>query len=259
MTIEPAVGSIARAARMLEALAEAPDGCALTDLMERTSFTKTTTHRVLASLCDVHYVAQDPESRLYRLGIGLATLARKAAHTDLAALAARGMKRLAGLTEDTVFLSVPEGAAAICIAREVGDFPIRTLTLDRGDRRPLGIGAGALALYSAMPQRRRAAIARANIDWLAEYGATPQKLERLQEETERRGYALNRGGVVPGMSAIGMPVRTGRGRLVAGLAIAAIDDRMSSQRIETLLVPALSREVCELADRLDALESEGLA
>lgn len=255
---KPIVGSIARAASILEALAETPAGCALSDLIEKTGFTKTTTHRVLASLQNMQYVSQDPETRIYRLGHKLAALARTANHMDLASSAERSMKRLASLTEDTIFLSVPEGSASVCIAREVGTFPIRTLTLDCGDRRPLGIGAGALALYCALPNTRREVIGRTNVNWLSEYGFTPESLEALHDETQQCGYAKNNSGVVQGMSAIGLPVITQSGRLVAGIAIGAINDRMTQKRVETTLIPALRDEVARLSDRFSAMESENL-
>ncbi len=252
------VGSIARAARVLEVLASAPAGCGLSELIERTAFTKTTTHRVLASLREVRYVSQDPETRVYSFGIELAALAHYVNQTNLGSLAERGMNRLADLTGDTIFLSVPEGAASVCVARKVGSFPIRTLTLDRGDRRPLGIGAGSLALYCAMPAGRRAAIGRVNANWLLEYRSSPAALEALEAETEDRGYALNSGGVVPGMSAVGLPIITASGRLVAAIAIGAINDRMTQERIETVLIPALRNEANRLSDRLSTLESKNL-
>ncbi|MEM7045880.1 MAG: IclR family transcriptional regulator [Pseudomonadota bacterium] len=259
MSVEPAIGSIARAARVLEVLASAGDDCSLSELSERTAFSKTTTHRVLGSLQAVRYVSQDPESRTYRLGIGLAELARLAHAVDLGALAQRGMRRLAALTDDTVFLSVTEGPTAVCIAREVGDFPIRTLTLDRGDRRPLGIGAGSLALYCAMTKERRTVIGRINKDWLRDYGASEETLEAQAVDTKARGYALNRGGVVPGMSAVALPVVTANGEPVAGLAIGAINDRMTDDRIASLLLPALHEEVADLAARINCLDSSAEA
>lgn len=245
-------GSIARAAAILTALSDAPDGETLTVLVSRTGFTKTTTHRVLASLQAVDFVFQDPLSRRYRLGGRLAEIGWRAEGLDLAAMAERGMKRLAALTEDTVFLSMPEGSASICVAREVGAFPIKTLTLERGDRRPLGVGAGALALYSAMPEARRIATNKANRHWLAEYGADKYRLETLRDDALKRGYALNRGGIVRGMNAIGLPIVTKDGRLVAALAIGAIEDRTTPERIETVLLPALREEAARLSDSLSA-------
>ena len=254
-----ATGSIARAAAILTALSDAPDGETLTVLVNRTGFSKTTTHRVLASLQAVNFVFQDPLNRRYRLGGKLARIGWRAEGLDLAAMAERGMKRLAALTEDTVFLSMPEGSASLCVAREVGAFPIKTLTLERGDRRPLGVGAGALALYSAMPDARRIATNKANRHWLAEYGADKYRLETLRDDTLKRGYALNRGGIVRGMNAIGLPVTTRGGRLVAALAIGAIDDRTTPERIETILLPALREEANRLSDSLSAFRDKNEA
>lgn len=248
------VGSIARAAEVLDALADATDGASLADVVARTSFSKTTAHRVLAALQDVDFVFQDPATRTWRLASRLGALARSAAAIDLAGIAYRGMRRLAEATGDTVFLSVPEGPAAVCIAREVGAYPIRTLTLDRGDRRPLGVGAGALALYCALPSGVRGAVNRANAAWLAEYGYDADMLEAARAEHDRRGYALNAGGVVSAMSAVGMPVVTRSGRLVAALAVGAINERMSPERIAEVIFPALRDETARLAAGLDLRE-----
>ncbi|RVT85313.1 IclR family transcriptional regulator [Rhodobacteraceae bacterium CCMM004] len=257
MTGEAApIGSIARAARVLEALAAHPDGAPLADLVAATGFTKTTVHRTLAAMQDVAWVHQDPQTRAYALGTRLGDLARQAGTVNLAAMARRGMQRLAEVTADTVFLSVPEGAAALCVAREVGAYPIRTLTLDRGDRRPLGVGAGALALYAAMPSEARAAACRINRLWLQDYGFDTARLEEGQRHFANQGYALNDGGVVAAMSAVGVPVITRNGRLAAALAVGAIRERMTAERIAEVILPALRTEAAHLAERLSDWDEE---
>ena len=42
--------------------------------------------------------------------------------------------------------------SSICSARALGDYPIKALTLDVGIRRPLGVGAGGLAILCALPE-----------------------------------------------------------------------------------------------------------
>jgi DNA-binding IclR family transcriptional regulator len=252
----PAIGSIARAARVLDALAGSPDGAALSDVVGQTSFTKGTVHRVLAALQDVDYVTQDPDTRAYRLASKLGELSLKARIIDLAAMSKRGMARLADVTGDTVFLTVPEGPVAVCAARAVGAYPIRTLTLDRGDRRPLGVGAGALTLYCMMSPNARAAVNRINTAWLAEYGMTATDLEARKADFDRRGYALNAGDVVSAMSAVGVPVMTRRGHPVAALAVGAINERMTPDRIKDLILPTLLDEAARLAGRLSDWEEE---
>ena len=257
MTSQPvAKGSIARAARVLDVLALSPQGASLAAIVEKTAFTKTTTFRVLASLQNVNYVVQDPDNNKYRLGRKFLQLAQSAAHTDIAALATPGLDRLAEISQDTVFLSIPEGAASVCIARALGKFPIQTLTLDRGDRRPLGVGGGALALYCSLDARQRTAVCRINRDWLAEYGFTEEMLEAERIKFQKNGFAINQGKVVPGMSALAMPVLARNGQPVAAIAIGAIESRMTSKRIKTLLVPALQEEVRLLTTRLKEIETE---
>lgn len=255
MTDQSAItGSIARAARIIDVLAAAADGLALSQIVERSDFSKTTAFRVLANLQEVGFVYQDPESRLYLLGHRLAYIAQSAARSTIANLAGRGMARLAALSEDTVFLSIPEGAAAICVARQTGAYPIRTLTLNIGDRRPMGVGAGALALFCAMSAEKRAAIVAANQGWMADFGLTAADIKAGYDAYQTTGYAANIGRIVAGTSAVSVPVITADGRVVGALAIGAIDARMPAERITDSLIPALQKEAALLARRLDQME-----
>ncbi len=63
---------------------------------------------------------------------------------------------------------------------------------------------------------------------------------------------------IPGMSAVALPIVTGKGRTVAAIGIGAINDRMNDTRIEGELLPLLRREVALLTVQFDALEAEGL-
>ena len=245
----PITGSIPRAARIMDVLADAPEGMALGDVVARSGFTKTTTFRVLAALTEARFVEQDPLGRSYRLGRKLNELARVAARADIAALAAHSCARLAEFSGDTVFLSVPEGALSICVLRRTGAFPVRTLTLDQGDARPLGVGAGSLALYCATDHARRRAACRINRGWLAEYGINEATLEEEVQAFRQRGYAMNRGRVIEGTTAVAVPVCSSGGEPIAALAIGAIDARMDMARIETRLIPALQKEADKLRRR----------
>lgn len=258
MNAQTPVGSIARAHRVFSTMSKAPLGLSFTEIMASTDFTRTTTHRVLSSLQDVHYVYQDPGTRKYHLGSALAKLARTASQSDLAALAQRSMHRLADASQDTVFLSAPEGAASICVRRELGAFPIRTLTLEAGDRTPIGVGATGQALYAMMSEAPRKAAAQANAGWMTEYNFTPELAEECCADFHHRGYALNASRVIPGMSAVGLPILTDNGRLIAAIGLGAINERMTLERIENDLVPLLREEVSRLSARFSLLEKEGL-
>lgn len=247
-------GSIARAARIIDVLAAAVDGLALNQIVERSDFSKTTAFRVLANLQEVGFVFQDPESRLYLMGYKLAHISQIAGRSNIAGMAQRSMARLAALSEDTVFLSIPEGTAAICVARATGSYPIRTLTLNIGDRRPMGVGAGALALFCAMSDEKRRTILAANQGWMAEFGIGSADIKAGYDAYKSSGYAANIGRIVAGTSAISLPVITANNHVVAALSIGAVDARMPAERITEILIPALQKETALLARRLDEME-----
>jgi DNA-binding IclR family transcriptional regulator len=242
------VQSIERAASVLWALARAdPQNSRLSDVAEATGLGKGTVHRLLRTLVGIGFARQDPGSKGYGLGLGLFALGRTAEQRlDIFHLARPALLRLAAKTGDTVFLSVRDRLESVCIDRREGDFPIKTLTLDVGARRPLGVGAGSLALLAFLSDDQAQAIIDSLGSMLDAYPEfNPAMLHGLVAESRRQGYAFNQGRVVVGMSAVGVPVRGPEGDVVASLSVAAISERMGDDRRREI-VEALQEE----ADRL---------
>jgi DNA-binding IclR family transcriptional regulator len=248
-----AVKTIDRAARLLSALArDGNRGTMLSDVARRTGLGKGTVHRLLGALSDVGYVTQDAASRRYRLGVGLELLSGTARHGRVAALASPLLERIAGVTADTAYASVRDGLAAVCVGREVGSFPIRTLSLDLGNRRPLGVGSGSLAVLAFLPDAEIDRIVAGNQRWLAEYpGFEAGELSRMIAETRRYGFSFNDGRVVQGMNAVGVPVLDAEKRPIAALSVAAIAERLRGDRVAEV-ASLLQQEAGELAAMLRA-------
>lgn len=245
---EPTVKTIDRAARVLRVLAAGgQDGLALREVATESEIGKPTAHRLLSALIDAGFAFQDTETRRYRLGAGLSMLAQAANLQGLGGLAQPVIRRIAALTSDTVYASVREGIAAVCVGRAMGSFPIRTLTLEVGDRRPLGVGSGALALLAFLPDQEVETILQKNESWIAEYpGYSIAYLREAVAEARRYGFSFVDGRRIPGMNAIGVPVHNASGSVVAALSVAAIADRVSGDRISEL-AGILQREAAALS------------
>jgi len=243
---------VERIAAILRLLAAGDDrGASLQVISETLDLKKPTAHRILSALSDNGLVFQDMTTRNYRLGHAAAVLGRTALEQDIAGAARASLVRLAGLSGDTAFASAIEGPAAICVAREVGDFPIRTLTLSVGDRRPLGVGAGSLALLAALPDAAVERALKRNESWLRDFqGFEPDWLRQKVAETRRHGFAENDGRIVSGMAGIAVAVLDSAGQPLAALSLAAIRDRMTAERIPQL-VRALHAEAAVVAAQLD--------
>jgi DNA-binding IclR family transcriptional regulator len=242
------VQSIKRAMAVLRYVASRPAGARLRDVARDCALNKATCHRILAALVEEGFLQSGEDGLVYGLGREALAMGWSArARLDLPALARPGMMRLSASTGDTVFLSIRSGTEAICIAREVGGFPIKTLTLDIGSRRPLGVGAGSMALFAFLPEAERVEILDASGPQLAAYPLLcRERLERLAEETRRLGYAFNDQGVIEGMSAVGVPVLDEGGAPLAALSVAAISTRMQEARRQEV-VDVLREEARQLS------------
>jgi DNA-binding IclR family transcriptional regulator len=212
-------------------------------------------HRLLSALTNAGFAFQQSPERIYRLGSAAVALGQSALHQHAAAIARPALERLAAVTGDTAYASVREGAASVCVARAVGDFPIRTLTLDIGDRRPLGVGAGSLALLAALQDDEINAISRQNTEWLAHFSGFAVEMPELVARTRRDGFALNEGRIVPAMNAVAVVARDAIGRPFVALSLAAIRDRMDlARRSETV---TLLKEQAAAVERILSSDARG--
>ncbi len=245
---DASVKTVERIARILRQLALSGEaGARLTDLALSLELSKPTLHRLLGALVEAGMARHSTETRCWRLGELTAMLGQSSTRITVATEARQGLIRLAAATQDTVFVSVREGAAAICVGREIGSFPIRTLTLNVGDQRPLGVGAGSLALLAFLPDAEIESVISRNKTWLADYPLfTPRFLRKQVIETRASGYSLNRGQVIPGMSAVGVAAMGEDGRPIAALSVASITERVVNPR-EQELVALLRAEAATLS------------
>jgi DNA-binding IclR family transcriptional regulator len=249
-----AVQSVERAASILTLVgAMGGKGARLADVVAATGLGKSTAHRLLAALVNCGLLDQDQDTRAYYLGYQLLALGEVAANRyGLGDLGMESIDRLAEATQDTVYLTARQGADAVCVARGVGAYPIKILTLAVGDRRPLGNGAGSLALLSFLPDAQRNAIIKGNAKRTEQDPRLQeQAVLKLVKSCRRKGYARTDGRVVPGMSSLGVPVLGSGDVAVAALSVAAISDRLGKDR--SAMVLSLLREEAEsLANRLQA-------
>ncbi len=228
--------SLERATMTLRVVAaKGPSGAKLADVAEATGLSRSTAHRFLGGLVQVGLLEQDESSATYFLGMELAHFGAIAANRfGLRDVAYASLARLTERTADTIYMSIRRDYESICIERFEGDYPIKTLTLDVGDRRPLGVGAGSLALLAFQSDDFVSRAVAVNAETIKARGFTASELFELVAETRRQGYAFNPGRVAPGMTALGVPIKGVNGEAVAALGVGAITSRMPPERCATI-------------------------
>jgi DNA-binding IclR family transcriptional regulator len=233
MNTDSAPGVLQRAFLLLRTLAIAGSkGMSLSEMSARCGYAHATVHRLLRQLVDEGMVVQLPDSRGYALGPVAFELGLAASPHDMRALSRALLTGLAERTQDSVFLSQRSFDEAVCIDLQPGPSPVRIVTLEIGSRRPLGAGAGGLAILGAMtPADRSGVIARVGDSLEKDWGITPAVLRASLAHFDTEGYALIRNRVHAGVSAVGVPVTSASGLPIAALSIAALNERLGPSNI----------------------------
>lgn len=252
--------NVARVAQVMDILAGAKEtGLRLTDVVERSGLGVATVHRLLNGLVDYGFVDHDGETNRYF--VGLKMLGWVAAATErygLAGYVEPALERLARDTEDTIYFSLPSGYDSLCVDRREGSYPIKTLTLSVGDRRPLGVGAGSLALLAFQPETQRDRILAEDGERRRAFGIDGAYLAEAVAASREAGYSLNPGRLIRGMYAVGVPIRRADGPAVAALSVAALSERLSGERLD-LVVGRLKAEAAAIEEQAAAVLSSPLA
>ena len=206
-------------------------GLRIVDLCRLTGMRRQTLHRLLQCLEYEALVVRNPRTRNYQLGARLYELGLSAAPSiKLEDVCRAHLRAVAAATGDLVFLNQRSGADAVCIDRHEGPDWTRAYTLDIGTRRPLGIGAGALAILSALPEQEMRDAIATNEEHLRTYdGLTARKLLRMVRESRSRGFAVHDGST-SGARALGIPLHGPEGDPIAAISVSASVPRLPESR-----------------------------
>jgi DNA-binding IclR family transcriptional regulator len=184
--------SIQRAVAVLRILATAREtGLKLTEISMHAELTHPTTHRILSVLVAEGIVEQRPGSRRYVVGeqIPLLALSRRT-RDPLLDIVSPHLRAAVGEIGDTGFLTRRTGLDTVCVARQLGTYPIQVLAWDVGERRPLGVTNAGIAILSGMPTDAVRGVLARNRSRFSRYGVSTEVI--LQEVAMARAKGLQR-------------------------------------------------------------------
>jgi DNA-binding IclR family transcriptional regulator len=239
---------VARTARLLRALATAGGGgAALTSLAHEVGLANATVHRLLDQLIQERLAMRVEGTRRYAIGplgyeIGLAA----AQSFDLRALFRPTLAALANATGETVYLVQRSGDEAVCVDLIEAPGPVRVVTLEPGSRRPLGLGAGGLAILAALPMTEGDEVLRVVGEAISrEWQLSEEFMRRSLALARETGFAQIRNRITPGVTAIGRSFRDGLGRVIGAVSVAGVNRRMEARQL-ALVRPRLARAAAAL-------------
>lgn len=246
---------IQRVASVMRVLsAHQREGMRLVDLTEACGLERSTAHRMLQGLIAERLVAQNQESKRYRLGLALYELGLSATPDHpLRELCHWHLDQLSKKTGETVFLTARSGFDGVCLDRIESSFPIKVYLLEVGTRRPLQIGGGGVAILSGLPEDEVARIQTANALRLAEHFPRHNQsaCDKIISLARRQGHVIKDVVEVDSVRSVAVPIRGLNGQAIAAVSISTLISRLDAARVREL-VTEMKETVRHIEARLDS-------
>ena len=203
--------AIRRAVEVLRAVAQIQrSGANLSRVALATGLSTSTAFRILRSLSEERLLRYDPGSRAYSVGplayeLGLAASSDEQVQARWHA----AINEIARTTNLTTYLMARSDKDAVCLLCAQGSTALRAVPMDVGQRLPLGVGAGSLAILSSLPDEEIAAILaaeRSRLELFPGGKARPEKILERVALTRRQGFAFSDGIVATGALGVGVAI-----------------------------------------------------
>jgi IclR family acetate operon transcriptional repressor len=227
---------VARAAALLDALAESESGLGVNELARRIGVNASTASRLLGTLQDAGLVERTGTGP-YRLGLRLVALSdRVLAQLDVRERARPLLARLVAETRETATLSVPGGEEAITVDFVPAASSVVSMARVGRPSVPHATAAGKVMLAFGGGELPAVELAAFTERTITDPGALAAELAAVRE----RGWADAVGEREPDLAAVAAPVFDRSGQLVAIVGIQGPASRLPAATRRALRDPLLA-------------------
>ena len=231
-------GTVLRVTRVLQTLADLPEGGSLKEISRRTALPPSTTHRLLQLLMQQGFVERDGGGQNYQTGSELFRVASLIANqSSLVDLVRPFLHRVAREFDEisTFGVYIPETRRATSIVHIQSTNPLQ-YGLQQFQSTSLLWGAMGRSILAELPDAEVEAC-------LAEAGPSPgtgirpptlTALHRELHHIRACGYALSKGQRIKGAVGVAAPVFRAEGRLLGSLCVTLPELRYTQRMAERL-------------------------
>lgn len=228
------IQSLERAFAILEEVARNREGINLADLSKAVGLHNSTTFHLVKTMAQLGYVGQVRDSKRYRIGSKLFTLAAGALEENsFLALATPVLETLTGETGEAAHFAIRSGNEIVVIARTAGSGMLQMVDRGGGQRPAHATALGKVLLAPLNdaqirqflgPQPLRKFTPKTIVDRDA--------LLREIEETRRKGIAYDDGEFDAEIRCVAVPVHDFAGRVAGAVGISGAVWRLSLQSLQ---------------------------
>jgi len=217
----PTANVIKKTFRVIELMAT-KDEWSLSELSRSSKYPKTTMHRILRTLEEMGYVRQNRRNQLYSATIRFFEVGSKVIQTlDFVGIAYPLMLELSNITGETINLGVLDGLDVVCLRKVESKHYLR-LDQPIGHREKAYFTAFGKAILAYLPYDQRSKLFLGDVATPATSKSlrTVGEIEKDLKMVKVRGYSMDNGEGVDGVSCVGAPIFGRDSTVIAGLSIA---------------------------------------
>jgi len=237
--------TVSKAIAILQAFTVDETQLGVSELSRRLGFTRSTVHRLLASLRQGGLIEQDPSTQKYRLGHAAVELGYTAIYSDpLLVTALPYLYFLSDQVGETVYLGERRGHEVAAVLHVLS--PSSREQMQWYNRLPLHATSTGKILLAHSEESELAALLEQGLPRCTEHTVTdPMVLREELQRVRKQGFATDFEEYKLGANAIAVPVADREGKVVAALSILGPAYTLTREKAMTSLerLKAISREI----------------
>jgi DNA-binding IclR family transcriptional regulator len=238
--------AIRRAITLLRLIARRGRGGAhLSELAQLADLSPSTARRILKCLLEARMAAQGAQGRKYRIGPLVGELAMVSPSQDRVVERWHPVvARIAESVRATTYLVMRSDLDVVVVDGVDGGGYIRAVPFTIGQRYPLGVGAGSIALLATEDVEQVDEILAANATQYRRYDeGTAERVRELVARARDDEYAFSaHARRMPGVCGLGVAVPGGEGAAVLSISIATVAE-MLAPPVRARLARQIRREI----------------
>lgn len=241
-----AVESVARAIRIVEALAQSPAG--LSETARRVELPKSTVARLLATLEEMEAIERD-ENGDYRLGPIVQRLSSAAGGpAQLTAFARPYLDELTARTGEAAGISIPDGFKVHYVDQTEAKHPVQVRDWS-GELIPMHVVPSGLVIMAHWPEQQTNRYLQRDLERTTPFTVTePVRIRARLTAIKARGYEWVFEEFVEGINSVAAPVLERNGLIAAAVHVHGPAYRFPEEDSRD----EVGRAVADAADRLSA-------
>ena len=248
MTAQTADGTVGKALKVLDQVAEFGRPVRFSELQEHSDYPKATLFRFVQTLTNQGMLSYDPDRQCYSPGLRLVRLAHAA--WKLASLAPIARPHIDALSQsigETVHLAQLDHAQVLYVDKRNAVDPIEMFSSAGKVGPAYCTGVGKVMLAFLEEDALDAAIAQQSFHkFTAHTLASPTALRAELSTIRETGYGFDREEHEPGIICVAVPVLTDGGRVLGALSVTNSTARTNLEELERL-VPRLQETTQKIA------------